>query len=108
MKQIPGWQCSDGRCFFNQKDAETHETLIAVEHWLQDDPSFFHGGLAGVDDAKELMEFLERNEENILKLMGWRKRLRCKRSPAIGGGQHCTQCGVVVDYPDSPCPEDKQ
>lgn len=106
MKQIPGWQCSDGKCFFNQKDAETHETMIAVEHWLQDDPSFFHGGLAGVDDAKELMEFLQRNEENILKLMNWRPPRPCKFQDLIGGGYRCTVCDKTFDDITPKCLKD--
>lgn len=108
MKQIPGWQCSDGRCFFNQRDAETHEKMIKVEGWLIEDPSFFHGGLAGIDCAKELIDFLQRNEKSILELMEWeRKRtlpkpgqncdLRPLPSGDAIGGHVCTTCGETFE-----------
>lgn len=107
MKQIKGWQCSDGRCFFNQKDAETHERMIKVEGWLIEDPSFFHGGLAGVDCAKELIDFLQRNEKSILELMNWRPERPCEFQHLIGGGYLCKTCDKTFDDITPRCLKDR-
>lgn len=107
MKRIDGWETKDGKRFFMRSDAMQHEIMMGVEEWLSNDPSFFHGGLAGVDEAKGLAEFLERNEENILKLMRWRPERPCAFQELIGGGYLCTTCDRKFDDITPRCLKDR-
>lgn len=100
MKPIQGWETKDGKRFFNEDDARIHEVLLDAEDKLYGDPLFFHGGLAGIENAKDLIEFLERNEFWILPMMGWRPKLRCVTQPAIGGGYYCKTCEQTLDEVD--------
>lgn len=71
MKSIQAYETTDGRRFFEKDEAKTHEVFLQVEEQLYKDPSYFQGGLTGIDSAKELLEFLQRNDVMICRVMNW-------------------------------------
>lgn len=71
MRTIEAYETIDGRLFVEKDEAETHEILLQVEEKLHEDPSYFDGGLSGIDSAKELFEFLQRNDVLICRMMKW-------------------------------------
>jgi len=56
----------------------------------------------------EQIKFLQRNEDAILEVMQWRRKLPCEFIMLIGGGYSCRSCEKTFDDITPACPIDRQ
>jgi hypothetical protein len=70
-KEITKWQSNRGNLFDTKEEAEADDMLAEAEIKLMEDDYYFGEGLTGVDDVKSLKEFLTRNANWLIPIMGW-------------------------------------
>lgn len=66
MERIESYRARDGKVFESEIDAFMHEATLDFKDWYQDNELYYAGCTI---DADEMVAWLEKNREEVLKLL---------------------------------------